>query len=65
MMNQPPDNRNFRGGAWDLRKIDRRRNQLAYAFPDRRKKDRRMTDQAEDFSVDGMLQWVDPSDRDE
>jgi hypothetical protein len=65
MLNQSTDARKFRGGAWDLRRIDRRRDQVTIAFPDRRKHDRRMADQGEDFSGDGMLQWVDPSDRDE
>ena len=65
MTNQPSDIRKFRGGSWDLRKIERRRNQVAYEFPDRRKNDRRLADQGDDFSAEGMLQWVDPSDRDE
>ena len=65
MTNPPSDIRNFRGGSWDLRKLDRRKHQLALEFPDRRKHDRRLADQGEDFSGDGQLQWVDPSDRDE
>jgi hypothetical protein len=65
MMNQQTDSRIFRGGAWDLRRIDRRKEQVAIAFPDRRKTDRRMADKPEDFSAGGMLKWVDPSEMDE
>lgn len=62
MMNKQSDLRSFRGGAWDLRKVDRRKEQLTIEFPDRRKNDRRNVDQAEDFTAAGMLQWVEPSD---
>lgn len=65
MMNQQTDNRSFRGGSWDLRKLDRRKDQLTIEFPDRRKNDRRLADQAEEFSGDGLLQWVDPTGRNE
>jgi len=60
MMNQKTDSRTFRGGSWDLRRIDRRKEQLTIEFPDRRKNDRRMADKPEDFSVGGLLEWVDP-----
>lgn len=59
-MNQQTDTRIFRRGAWDLRRLDRRKEQLTIEFPERRKNDRRMADLAENVSGGGMLQWVDP-----
>jgi hypothetical protein len=35
------DLRTFKGGSWDLRKNERRQNQIAIAFPDRRRAERR------------------------
>ena len=60
MMNQQTDTRSFRGGAWDLRKLERRKEQLTIEFPERRKNDRRMVGSAEHGSVGGILEWVDP-----
>lgn len=64
MTDYESDLRKFRGGNWDLRKLDRRKEQMTIEFPDRRKQDRRNAGQEEDFSGAG-LQWVDPSSLDE
>lgn len=60
MMNQQSDTRKFRGGAWDLRRLDRRKEQLTIEFPERRKNDRRMAGQSEVGSGGDTLEWVDP-----
>jgi hypothetical protein len=65
MMNNHTDLRRFRGGAWDLRKVERRKEQAPLAFPDRRNNDRRNTGKAEDLASVGGLLWVDPSQLDE
>lgn len=65
MMNRQTDLRSFRGGAWDLRRIERRKEQQTIEFPDRRKNDRRLSDKEQDFAAAGKLLWVDPSDLDE
>jgi hypothetical protein len=67
MMNPPTGSRRFKGGAWDLRKAaDRRKQQLAIAFPDRRVNDRRRGGGGEDdFSAATTLTWIAPSDPDE
>lgn len=65
MMNKHSDLRSFRRGAWDLRRIERRKEQVTIEFPDRRKDDRRTSDKEEDYSAAGMLMWVDNSELDE
>ena len=66
MMNNHSDLRTFRRGAWDLRRIERRKEQMTIEFPDRRKDDRRTADKEEEsFSPAGMLMWVDQSELDE
>lgn len=59
------DLRNFRSGAWDLRRIERRKDQMTIEFPDRRRNDRRNTGGDHEFSPAGNLLWVDQNDRDE
>jgi hypothetical protein len=56
--------RNFKGGSWDLRKTDRRKQSMAIAFPERRTTDRRNASAAEDAPQD-ILQWVSKSSLDE
>lgn len=66
MTNPTSGLRSFKGGAWDLRKVERRQVQQDIAFPDRRVENRRLTDKAEDdFSLSTTLTWIAPSDRDE
>lgn len=66
MMNKQTDLRTFRRGAWDLRRLERRKEQMTIEFPDRRKNDRRTADKEEDeYSAAGMLMWVDNSELDE
>lgn len=38
-----PTSRRFSGGSWDLRKDERRKNQVTIPFADRRKGDRRFS----------------------
>lgn len=64
MMDNHPDLRNFRAGNWDLRRTDRRKEQLTIEFQDRRKLDRRLADQ-DSVSADGDLLWVDSSEWDD
>lgn len=64
MTNHHPDLRSFRGGNWDLRKVERRKEQLTIEFPDRRKLDRRHADQGS-ASADDSLLWVDSSGLDD
>jgi hypothetical protein len=64
MTDNHPDLRDFRGGNWDLRKTDRRKEQLTIEFPDRRKLDRRLADQDAGPADDGLL-WVDASGLDD
>jgi hypothetical protein len=60
------DIRSFRGGAWDLRKVERRQEQVTISFPDRRKADRRAASQGEpDFTAGDSVLWIEPADRDE
>jgi hypothetical protein len=60
------DLRSFRGGAWDLRKVERRQEQMTITFPDRRKAERRaVTPDAPDFTAAESVLWVEPADRDE
>ncbi len=55
-MMQGESTRNFKGGSWDMRKVDRRREQLTIAFPDRRMSDRRAS--AQEFRIlDSELTW--------
>jgi hypothetical protein len=49
--------RSFKGGSWDLRKQERRENQTAIGFPDRRQVDRRAGTNFSD-STDPDLTWV-------
>lgn len=58
--------RNFKGGSWDLRKIERRCEQRSIEFPDRRVRSRRMMDKVTEgaFTTE-KLQWVTKSDLDE
>lgn len=65
MMDRNTELRKFRGGSWDLRRIERRREQLIIGFPDRRKNERRLADQGDDLTSAGMLLWIDPSKVDE
>ena len=57
--------RNFKGGSWDLRKDDRRKESHRIGFPDRRANDRRNATEAEDTAGVDMLQWVTKSVLDE
>ncbi|GEM_PF-3498205 len=66
MFREQSSSRNFKGGSWDLRKIDRRKLQATIEFPDRRANDRRAGSQGDDqaLGMDG-LQWVTKSALDE
>jgi hypothetical protein len=66
MMNESWNIRSFKGGSWDLRKDERRKEEKSIAFPDRRKESRRTTLQEIDRSASvGLLNWVDRIDLDE
>ena len=66
-MTKTVDMRSFKGGAWDLRKDDRRKGQREIAFPDRRKVDRRsgQWDGSDTSTSVGLLNWVNRIDEDE
>jgi hypothetical protein len=51
-----PSFRSFHGGAWDLRKRERRQSQDLIAFPDRRQSERRKTIPEEEFHSE--LKWL-------
>lgn len=57
------ETRKFKGGAWDLRKDERRQQQLSLDFPDRRQKERRLTtlQQQHHERLIGAVSWVDKS----
>jgi hypothetical protein len=58
--------RSFKGGAWDLRKDDRRKEQATIAFPERRKNSRRSSlEEVGSTSSIGLLNWVSRLDVDE
>lgn len=58
--------RSFKGGAWDLRKVDRRKEQVAVRFPDRRVENRRLVgDQDTEHATPSNLVWLSLSGRDE
>ncbi|HKP97732.1 MAG TPA: hypothetical protein VJ385_18475 [Fibrobacteria bacterium] len=66
MMEEHMSLRNFKGGSWDLRKDERRKQAQNIGFPDRRRAiDRRKTAQAEDRAAGDILQWVTKSSLDE
>ena len=56
--------RSFKGGSWDLRKDDRRRDQQTIGFPDRRQNNRRATSEEEALEAGGDLTWVSKTTRD-
>ncbi len=65
MLREQSSLRNFKGGSWDLRKDDRRKELLEIEFPDRRANSRRANEKtANVFTVDA-LHWVTKSDLDE
>lgn len=65
-MQNPYGLRSFKGGAWDLRKVDRRKEQIAFRFPDRRVANRRMEGpQVMERTTPSNLVWLSPSGRDE
>lgn len=57
--------RSFKGGSWDLRKDDRRRDQQTIGFPDRRQNNRRATSEEEALEAGGDLTWVSNTTRDD
>lgn len=58
--------RSFRGGSWDLRKVERRREQVTISFPDRRRADRRAAAPNQpDFTAGESVLWIEPADGDE
>lgn len=57
--------RNFKGGSWDLRKNDRRKDLCEIGFPDRRANDRRDNAKPDDILTMESLQWMTKSDLDE
>jgi hypothetical protein len=59
MLREQMSLRNFKGGSWDLRKDDRRKDQQPIPFADRRQGKRRGAE-----AGDG-IQWVTKSDLDE
>jgi hypothetical protein len=62
MLKNQSDLRNFKGGAWDLRKDDRRKEQRPLSFPDRRQTPRRITELVSSQSdLIGLVSWVDKS----
>ncbi|MDB5105793.1 MAG: hypothetical protein JWP91_3482 [Fibrobacteres bacterium] len=66
MLREQMSLRNFKGGSWDLRKVDRRKEQAAIGFPDRRANDRRANSLADDQATGAeMLHWVTKSALDE
>ncbi|MDB5050244.1 MAG: hypothetical protein JWO30_3315 [Fibrobacteres bacterium] len=65
MLREQMSLRSFKGGSWDLRKDDRRKQEQTIGFPDRRANDRRNITQADDTASVDMLQWVNKSSLDE
>ena len=57
--------RNFKGGSWDLRKDERRKESQTIGFPERRAIERRGATRADDSAGIDMLQWVTKSALDE
>jgi hypothetical protein len=59
--------RSFKAGAWDLRKDERRKEEVEIAFPERRKSKRRNAPQENPHSTSsvGLLNWVNRFDVDE
>ncbi|HLP42795.1 MAG TPA: hypothetical protein VK465_14895 [Fibrobacteria bacterium] len=65
-MQNPFGLRSFKGGAWDLRKVDRRKEQLYVRFPDRRVENRRLVGaQDTERATSSNLVWLSLSGRDE
>ncbi|MDQ3000476.1 MAG: hypothetical protein M3Y08_04350 [Fibrobacterota bacterium] len=65
MLKKQSSLRNFKGGSWDLRKLDRRKELHEIGFPDRRANQRRFYEKADHrFSMES-LQWVNKSALDE
>jgi hypothetical protein len=65
MLREQSSLRNFKGGSWDLRKDDRRKELREIGFPDRRANPRRANEKADDVFTVESLQWVTKSDLDE
>ena len=49
----------FKNGAWDLRKVERRKQSQAITFPDRRRNDERRASLREENQSMGPVSWVD------
>ena len=65
MLREQMSLRNFKGGSWDLRKDERRKESQVIGFPERRATDRRGNARADDAAGTDMLQWVSKSALDE
>ncbi len=66
MFKDEASERNFKKGSWDLRRDERRLQEVVITFPDRRKLSRRLTiDQSSQPLIVENLDWIDKSELNE